>query len=97
MLLISPSGHPPTESTPNAVNYTIADMRRDLKDVRERLVSAGDGNLYYAAGLDVFSVTEIEEWTTDQCHPEANGMALMAENFDRAVMQTHWEGARSGD
>lgn len=89
MVLVSPIGHPPTESTPNAVNYTISDMRRDLKDAKERLVSAGDENLYHANGLDVFSVAEIEEWTTDQCHPEADGMALMAENFDRAVMKPY--------
>ncbi len=35
---------------------------------------------------------EIEQWTQDECHPNAEGIELMAENFDRAVMQTFLPG-----
>ena len=44
IVLVSPIGHPPTETTPNSVGYTISGMRRDLKDVAERLVAAGDAH-----------------------------------------------------
>ena len=87
IVLVSPIGHPPTETAPNSVGYTISGMRNDLKDVTERLVDAGDANLSYADGLDVFSLPEIDTWAEDQCHPNADGIELMAENFDRAVMQ----------
>ena len=87
IVLVSPIGHPPTESTPNPVGYTISGMRRDLKDVAERLQAAGDENLYYTDGLEVFSLAEIAEWATDECHPNADGIELQAENFDRAVIQ----------
>jgi lysophospholipase L1-like esterase len=86
IVLVSPIGHPPTETTPNPVGYTISGMRTDLKDVSERLIAAGDSNLTYADGLDVFSLPEIDEWAEDECHPNADGIELMAENFDRAVM-----------
>ncbi len=87
IVLVSPIGHPPTETTPNPVGYTISGMRRDLKDVAERLIDAGDVNLSYADGLNVFSLAEIEACTEDECHPNADGIEQMAENFDRVVMQ----------
>lgn len=87
--LVSPIGHPPTESTPNAVGYTISGMRRDLQDVHRRLVAAGDNNLSYTDGLEVFSLAEIDAWSTDECHPNADGIELMAENFDRAVLSRY--------
>lgn len=87
IVLVSPIGHPPTETTPNPIGYTISGMRSDLKDVAERLVVSGDENLSYADGLDVFSLPEIDKWAEDECHPNADGIELMADNFDRAVMK----------
>lgn len=84
--LISPIGYPPHETTPNVVGYTIEGMRRDIEDVYERLVEAGDENLTYVNGLEVFNLDLIAQYTQDQCHPNGDGIEIMAENFDKAVM-----------
>jgi len=84
--LISPIGYPPHETTPNVVGYTIEGMRQDIEDVYARLVEAGDDRLIYVNGLDVFDLDLIAQYTTDQCHPNGDGIEIMAENFDRAVM-----------
>lgn len=84
--LVSPIGYPPHETEPNVVGYTIGGMREAIADVRERLVEAGDGNLSYHDGLDVFNLDLIAQYTTDQCHPNGDGIEVMAENFDRTVM-----------
>ena len=84
--MISPIGYPPHETTPNVVNYTIERMRHDIADVRERLVEAGDENLFYYDGLGVFNLDLIAKYTLDQCHPNGDGIEIMADNFDRTVM-----------
>jgi len=84
--LISPIGYPPRGTEPNAVGYTIGGMRKDIEDVHQRLVEAGDRHIIYVNGLDVFNTDLIAQYTTDQCHPDGDGIELMAENFDRAVM-----------
>jgi len=84
--LISPIGYPPHETTPNVVGYTIEGMRQDMAAVHQRLVAAGDRNLYYVDGLAIFSVEEIHAHTEDKCHPKADGIDLMAERFSEHVM-----------
>ena len=91
IVLISPIGHPPTETTPSPNGYTTSGMRRDLDDVTRRLVAAGDEHLSYVDGLEVFSLAEIDEWSKDECHPNADGIEVMADNFDRAVMQQFYK------
>jgi lysophospholipase L1-like esterase len=86
LVLISPIGYPPHETTPNAVGYTIEGMRRDMEGVYRRLVETGDRHLYYVNGLNLFSVREIAAYTEDQCHPNAEGMDLQAEHFTEHVM-----------
>ncbi len=86
IILISPIGYPPHETTPNRVDYTISQMREAIEDVWQRLVDAGDRHLGCVNGLDVFNLDLIAEHTEDQCHPSADGIELMADNFDRAVM-----------
>ncbi len=76
----------PNETEPNAVGYTISDMRRDLLDVHRRLVAMGDTGVYYFDGLEVFDLSLIERYAADQCHPNGDGIEVMADNFDRAVM-----------
>jgi hypothetical protein len=86
MALVSPMGYPPHETAPNAVNYTISGMRRDMEAVHRRLVALGDTNLIYVNGLEVFNLELIDRYAEDQCHPDADGIELQADNFDRAVM-----------
>ena len=84
--LVSPIGYPPHESQPNIVGYSIEAMRRDILDVRERLVDAGDANLWYFDGVEIFDLSLIDRYAEDQCHPDGDGIEVMARNFDRTVM-----------
>jgi hypothetical protein len=86
LVLISPIGFPPHETAPNAVGYTIEGMRRDMEAVHRRMVTAGDDNLFYVNGLDLFSLDEIAAFTQDQCHPNAEGMDVQAEHFSDYVI-----------
>ena len=81
LALISPIGFPPHETRPNLVGYTIGGMRDDIEDACDRLSRRGDGNLYHCNGLELFSVDEIAQYAEDQCHPDADGIELMAEHF----------------
>ena len=47
----------------------------------------GDRNLYCFDGLEVFGLEQIARYAEDECHPNADGIEVMADNFDRAVMQ----------
>jgi hypothetical protein len=84
--LVSPIAYPPHETTPNVVGHTIQRMRADIEDVHARLAARGDTNLYYVNGLEVFSEAEIAQYAEDQCHPNGDGIELMAENFLGSVM-----------
>eukprot|EP01052_Picozoa_sp_SAG31_P021710 SAG31_NODE_1692_length_7512_cov_4.735465_5_plen_77_part_00 len=61
-------------------------MREDLREVARRLCDAGDLRLRYVDGLHVFNHDEIAAYTTDQCHPNGDGMFVQAANFSSAVM-----------
>jgi hypothetical protein len=84
--LISPIGYPPNETEPNVVGHTIEQMRHDIRDVHARLVARGDGNLHHFNGLDVFNLDEIARYAEDQCHPDGDGIEVMAENFIQRVI-----------
>jgi len=84
--LVSPIGYPPNETTPNVVGNTIEQMRIDIEEVHARLTARGDRNLHYVNGLKVFGEPELAEYTQDQCHPNGDGIELMAENFLSSVM-----------
>jgi len=87
LALVSPIGFPPMETTPNAAGYNITGMRRDMSIIHLRCVEAGDANLPYVDGLKIFSLDDIARYTTDQCHPNSEGIALMADRFSELVMQ----------
>lgn len=84
--LISPIAFPPHETAPNAVGYTIGAMRQAIRDVHQRLADAGDSRLFHFNGLDIFSLEQMARYSVDQCHPNADGIDLMADNVDRVVM-----------
>lgn len=81
LALISPLGYPPHETAPNVVGYTIRGMRDDIEDAHDRLARRGDDNLFYFDGLELFSLDEIARYAEDQCHPDADGIELMADHF----------------
>ena len=84
--LISPIGYPPNETQPNVVGYTISGMRRDIEAVHRALVDAGDTQLRYFNGLELFDEELIEQYTEDQCHPDGDGIEIMADHFNKVVM-----------
>ena len=94
LALVSPIAYPPNETAPNVVGYTIGAMRRALEAVHRALVQDGDRNLRYVNGLEVFDAALIARYSVDQCHPNADGIEVMAENFDRAVMAPLLAGRR---
>lgn len=84
--LVSSIAYPPNETEPNVVGVTMQSQRADVKDACQRLVEAGDEHLYYVNGLDIFDEALIAQYTADQCHPNADGIEVLAERFDWAVM-----------
>ena len=85
--LISPIAYPPHEQQPNTVGVTMAGMRRDIEEAHRQLVALGDEHLSYVNGLAIFDEALLAKYSDDQCHPDADGIEVMAERFDRAVME----------
>jgi len=86
LALVSPIAHPPAEETPSPTGYTLRAMRRDMEEVYRRFVEAGDRNLHYVSGLEVFDDAEIRAYSTDLLHPNAEGMDIQAAHFAERVM-----------
>lgn len=84
--LISPIASPPRETTPNAVGFTLQMMREAIRDAHRRLVEAGDRNLSYYDGLELFGADRMAIHSKDQLHPDADGIEALAERFDALVM-----------
>jgi len=84
--LVSPIMYPSREKEPNAVGCTMRDVRDAIRDVCQRLTDAGDRNLSFYDGLQIFGRAEMEQYSADQCHPDADGIEVLAEAFDRIVM-----------
>jgi lysophospholipase L1-like esterase len=86
LALISPIAYPPHETEPNVNGYTMSAMRRDMAIVHDRFAEAGDRNLHYVDGLKLFNADEIARYSVDQCHPNAEGIDLMADHFEAHVL-----------
>lgn len=67
------------------LRYTISGMRRDIEAAHRALVDESD-IYYYFNGLDLFDEELIERYTEDLCHPDGNGIEIMADHFNRVVM-----------
>jgi lysophospholipase L1-like esterase len=86
LALISPMANPPRESDPTPTGYTLEGMRTDMEKIHRILTAAGDMNLYYINGLYFFGVEDIQRYTVDQLHPNAEGIDLQAERFSQQVI-----------
>jgi len=84
--LISPLASPPRETAPNPVGFSLQMMRGEVEDACRRLVDAGDGNLYYFSGLDLFTEDDARAYTEDLVHPNGDGYELVAANFSKVVI-----------
>ncbi len=86
LTLISPIAYPPHETEPNDVGYTIEGMREDMEKVVRSFVETGDNRLSYVNGQKIFNAEDIAQFSADQCHPNAEGIELMAEKFNGQVI-----------
>ena len=90
-VIMSPIISPPRETTPNAVNLSLQDMRRETKKAVDALRDHGDENVYYVDGLDVFGKEfATPELLPDDLHPSAAGYKLMGENFFNKAMKPYF-------
>jgi len=86
IVLISPIAYQPNEQIPNLVGMTLEIMRREIEKAHRQLVALGDDHLSYVNGLELFDEAMLAQYSDDQCHPSADGNLVMAERFERAVM-----------
>ncbi len=79
-VVISPIFSPPRETTPNAVGFTLEDMRQEVAEAVEALKGMGDVNLHYVNGLELFG-PDLAHLLPDDLHPDAEGYKIMGQNF----------------
>ncbi len=87
--VMSPIYSPPRESTRNAVDFTLQTMREEVAAAVAALRAAGDANLHYINGLDVFGDT-YAHLLPDELHPDAAGYQVMGENFTQKVANPYF-------
>jgi len=93
LALISPIILPLREKDPNPAGMTASIMRAELADAVERFKSVyHDTNLYYFSGLDLFDETLVEEYQPDKCHPNPEGIEIIARNFIKKIVpKINWK------
>ena len=82
--VISPIYSGPREITPNAVGFSLRDMRDEVAAAIRALKSSGDRHLHYFDGLELFG-EEAAHLLPDDLHPNAEGNHVLGTNFLRKV------------
>ena len=80
LALMSPIYSPGREDTPNAVGFTLRQMRAAVVDAVAKLAASGDKNVRYVNGLDIFD-SEQAHLLPDDLHPNNEGYGVMAKNI----------------
>ncbi|TVR54654.1 MAG: hypothetical protein EA426_16750 [Spirochaetaceae bacterium] len=80
IIVMSPIVSPDRETAPNAVGFTLAEMRDEVHRAASLLRDAGDHNLYLIDGRTVIGEKDAHVMP-DGLHPDDAGYALMAERF----------------
>ncbi len=80
----SPIFSPPREETPNAVGFTLRQMRQEVEAAVTTLQEFGDCNVHYVDGLQVLG-PDAAHLLPDDLHPNAEGYRLMGHNFTRIL------------
>lgn len=91
--VLSPILSPPRETARNAVGLSLVDMRGEIGEAVAALRACGDPDVHYVDGLAVFGEAELPH-LPDLLHPNAEGYAHFAVNFQRAVVEPIFKGAR---
>ena len=79
-VVISPIFSPPRETTRNAVEFTLADMRQEVAEAVQAMKDRGDANLHCVNGLELFG-SDLAHLLPDDLHPDAEGYKIMGHNF----------------
>ena len=80
MILVSPIISPPREDTPGGLGLSLNRMRAEMEDAWNRLVAAGDQNLYYVHGHKLFGEDLVADYLPDDLHPNGPGYEIMGVN-----------------
>lgn len=86
IVLQSPIFSPNRETTDNAVGLNLVKMRDELQEAVALLRGQGDKHLFYLDGLRILS-SEYAAYLPDDLHPNAEGYRIMADNFEKIVME----------
>jgi hypothetical protein len=89
-VVMSPIYSPPRETTPNAVDFTLQAMREEVAAAVAALQAAGDRNLHYVNGLDIFGA-EYAHLLPDELHPDAEGYRRMGQNFVAQIANQYFQ------
>ncbi|ACQ78438.1 lipolytic protein G-D-S-L family [Beutenbergia cavernae DSM 12333] len=84
LVVITPIASPARETTPNAVDFTLEQMREDLRSVVDVLQAEGDANLHLVDGLSLLGLDEVH-LLPDALHPDGEGYRLMGERVALAM------------
>ena len=68
LVVISPIFSPPRETTPNAAESTLTQMRVEVAEAVDAMQDRGDTNLHYVDGLDLFG-PDLAHLLPDDLHP----------------------------
>lgn len=85
--LISPIVSPPRENTPNAVGMSLRDVRAQLREAFQRLVDAGDSELYYFDGKTLFG-EDLVGYLPDLLHPDGEGYEILGRRISEQIFAT---------
>jgi lysophospholipase L1-like esterase len=86
MVIFSPIYSPDREVYPNAVGFTLSQMRVEIEEAVRRLYKHGDRNIHYVNGLDIFNEKHAH-LLPDGLHPNTEGYGIMAANMLTALEQ----------
>jgi len=89
-VVMSPIYSPPRETTANAVGFTLQAMREEVAAAVAALQAAGDRNLHYVNGLEIFGA-DYAHLLPDELHPNAEGYRLMGQNFIKQVANRYFQ------
>lgn len=89
-VVMSPIYSPPRETAPNAVEFTLQAMRDEVAAAVATLQAAGDRNLHYVNGLEIFGAA-YTHLLPDELHPDAEGYRLMGQNFTTHVANRYFQ------
>jgi len=93
--ILSAVCYPHGEVTENAVGFTLPAMRAELADAVDRLRDAGDTNLHFFDGLEVFGPDLAQKHMPDGLHPDGDGYEILGRNFTEVVLRRLLPGGRS--